>query len=497
MLTSDFDYELPEDRIAQEALPRGESRLLVLPTSGGPRHGHIRDLPDLLHPGDLLVVNDTRVIPARLFATRPTGGRVEILLVERRSELEWTALVKPGRRARPGTSLRVDEGLGVRVLAKGRDGCHLLRFDRDVDPLLQRLGHVPLPPYIKRPDRAADRERYQTVWAAHPGAIAAPTAGLHFDDALLAALDERGVEIAPVTLHVGIGTFKPVTATLVHEHVMEAERWSVPAATAAAIARRRSAGGRVVAVGTTVVRTLEAGAAEHGGEVRAGAGATGLFITPGFSFTVVDLLLTNFHLPRSTLLMLVCAFAGRERVLAAYREAIRERYRFYSYGDAMLLERGTRADRSGTAPQADRHQEEDDVDAPGPERRQGRRRPRAGRRERPEEDEEARRSDQVRHPEEPPGAAPAAAAQHEAVAREPAEERGEAVERIEIHRQQARRRDAGEAGQQRHEPAEQARGEQAQLQAHPLRRGLRHRRCGRDTPRRSSGRRCPGRTTRA
>jgi S-adenosylmethionine:tRNA ribosyltransferase-isomerase len=337
MLTSDFDYELPDDLVAQEALPRGESRLLVLPASARPRHRVIRDLPDLLEPGDLLVVNDTRVIPARLFATLPTGGRVEILLVERRSELEWTALVKPGRRARPGALLRLEGDLAARVVAKGEDGRHLLRFDREVESRLDRIGHVPLPPYIKRPDRAADRERYQTVWAAHPGAIAAPTAGLHFDDALLAALAERGVEIAPVTLHVGIGTFKPVTATLVHEHVMDAERWSVPAGTATAIARRRSAGGRVVAVGTTVVRTLEACAAEHGGEIRPGAGATGLFITPGFSFRVVDLLLTNFHLPRSTLLMLVCAFAGRERVLAAYREAIRERYRFYSYGDAMLL----------------------------------------------------------------------------------------------------------------------------------------------------------------
>lgn len=341
MLTSDFDYELPGELIAQEALSRGESRLLVLPAAGSPQHRRIRDLPDLLRAGDLLVINDTRVIPARLFATRPSGGRVEVLLAERSSELEWTALVKPGRRARPGTVLQFGEGVAATVLDREEDGRHRLRFDRDVTAHLQRLGHVPLPPYIKRPDRPEDRERYQTIWAERPGAIAAPTAGLHFDEALLAALREREIEIAPVTLHVGLGTFKPVTATLVHEHRMDAERWEVPRRTAAAIARRKEGAGRVVAVGTTVVRTLEACAAERHGEVGAGSGATDLFITPGFSFRVVDLLLTNFHLPRSTLLMLVCAFAGRDRVLAAYREAIHERYRFYSYGDAMLLERGS------------------------------------------------------------------------------------------------------------------------------------------------------------
>jgi S-adenosylmethionine:tRNA ribosyltransferase-isomerase len=341
MLTSDFDYRLPDELIAQEPAPRGESRLLVLPASGEPAHRAIRDLPGLLTPGDLLVVNDTRVLPARLFAQRPGGGRVEILLVERRGSREWTALVKPGRRARPGTLLRLDDGLAARVLQKAEDGRHLLRFDSDLEPHLERLGHVPLPPYIKRADRPEDRERYQTIWATSPGAIAAPTAGLHFDEALVRELDETGIATATATLHVGIGTFKPVTGELVHEHVMEGERWQVPAATAEAIADRRRAGGRIVAVGTTVVRALEACAAEHGGEVCPGSGTTGLFITPGFRFRVADLLLTNFHLPRSTLLMLVCAFAGRDRVLTAYREAIRERYRFYSYGDAMLLEKRT------------------------------------------------------------------------------------------------------------------------------------------------------------
>ncbi|MEZ5331200.1 MAG: tRNA preQ1(34) S-adenosylmethionine ribosyltransferase-isomerase QueA [Thermoanaerobaculia bacterium] len=339
MLTSDFDYELPDERIAQEALPRGESRLLVLPARGATEHRRIRDLPELLRPGDLLVVNDTRVIPARLFATRESGGRVEILLVERRSEREWTALLKPGRRARPGSRLALEEGLGAEVLSKIDDGRHLLRFDEDVEPHLATLGHVPLPPYIKRPDRPEDRERYQTLFAVRPGAIAAPTAGLHFDERLLADLRARGVGRAAVTLHVGIGTFKPVTAVLAHEHVMDSERWRVSEDAAAVIAACRAGGGRVVAVGTTVVRTLEACAATHGGEVRAAEGSTELFITPGFDFQVVDLLLTNFHLPRSTLLMLVSAFAGRERVLGAYREAIRERYRFYSYGDATLLER--------------------------------------------------------------------------------------------------------------------------------------------------------------
>jgi S-adenosylmethionine:tRNA ribosyltransferase-isomerase len=212
-------------------------------------------------------------------------------------------------------------------VARGDDGRFRLRFSAPVEPWLERLGHVPLPPYVKRPDDAADRERYQTVWAATPGAIAAPTAGLHFDDALLAALADRGIERVAVTLHVGLGTFKPVTATLVHEHVMDVERYVVPEATAAAIAAARREGRRVVAVGTTVVRTLESAAAGDG-EVRPGGGTTRLFVYPGFRFQVVDLLLTNFHLPQSTLLMLVCAFAGTERVLAAYREAVAERYRF-------------------------------------------------------------------------------------------------------------------------------------------------------------------------
>jgi S-adenosylmethionine:tRNA ribosyltransferase-isomerase len=339
MLVRDFDFELPEEAIAQHAAPRGESRLLVLDAEGDERHRRVRDLPELLRPGDLLVVNDTRVLPARLFGKRPGGGRVELLLAERHGEREWDALLKPGRRAPPGTIIELSEELSAEVLARGEDGRFRLRFSAPVEPHLERLGRVPLPPYIHRADDAADRERYQTVYAREPGAIAAPTAGLHFDEALLAALDARGVERAAVTLHVGLGTFKPVTADLVHEHRMDAERYSIPEATAAALRRAGDEGRRVVAVGTTVVRTLESAALAHDGDVPAGAGSTALFIYPGFRFRVVDALLTNFHLPQSTLLMLVSAFAGRERVLDAYRDAVEHGYRFYSYGDAMLATR--------------------------------------------------------------------------------------------------------------------------------------------------------------
>lgn len=340
MLVDDFDYDLPEDRIAQDPAPRGASRLLVIDAEGEERHRQIGDLADLLAPGDLLVVNDTRVIPARLFARRiPTGGKVELLLAEKTAETEWTCLVKPGRKARPGTRLHLYPELEAEVTAHGDDGRHTVRFSRPIEPLLDEIGHVPLPPYIHRPDRPEDRRRYQTVFARHAGAIAAPTAGLHFTDELMRRLEERGVETARVTLHVGLGTFKPITAELVHEHRMDEERYHLPQATVEAVARTRARGGAVVAVGTTVVRTLEGVAAAHGGRLVAGDGRTNLFIYPGHRFQVVDRLLTNFHLPRSTLLMLVCALAGRERVLAAYEEAVAEGYRFYSYGDAMLVRR--------------------------------------------------------------------------------------------------------------------------------------------------------------
>ena len=371
MLTREFDYHLPEERIAQEPLPRGTSRLLVLgaPPGSPERHRRVSDLPEILRPGDLLVVNDTRVIPARIYGHRllddgTEGARIELLLVEPiedRSAGEpgpadtvWDTLVRPGKKARPGTEIVFRDGdeeandgegaivLRAEVLAKAGDGRHRVRFSEPVEPHLERLGHVPLPPYIKRADRPADRERYQTVYAERPGAIAAPTAGLHFTPELLDRLEERGIEHVAVTLHVGIGTFKPVTAELVHEHRMDAERYDVPQATADAIRRTRERGGRIVAVGTTVVRTLESAATSSGrtdGSVKVGPGRTELFIVPGYRFRVVDALLTNFHLPRSTLLMLVSAFAGKERVLQAYEEAVREEYRFYSYGDAMLAER--------------------------------------------------------------------------------------------------------------------------------------------------------------
>lgn len=340
MLVADFDFELPPERIAQHAAARGESRLLCLDRPGAERHRTVADLPEILRPGDLLVVNDTRVVPARLFARRdPGGGTVELLLVEKLAERRWDALAKPGRKAKPGTRLELAPGLTATVVAKRDDGRHTLELSAQIEPHLDALGHVPLPPYIDRPDEAADRERYQTLFARAPGAIAAPTAGLHFSEEIVARLEARGVERVAVTLHVGIGTFKPVVVELAHEHVMEAERYEIPAATAAAITAARREGRRVVAVGTTVVRTLESAVSDRG-EIAVGAGVTRLFVLPGFRFRVVDVLLTNFHLPRSTLLMLVAAFAGRERVLAAYREAIEREYRFYSYGDAMLCERG-------------------------------------------------------------------------------------------------------------------------------------------------------------
>jgi S-adenosylmethionine:tRNA ribosyltransferase-isomerase len=339
VLTRDFDFELPPESIAQQPSPRGESRLLVLDSGGADRHRTVRDLPRLLRPGDLLVLNDTRVIPARLYGQRlPDRGKVELLLTEKVGDHEWDALVKPGRRARPGTMILLQEDLTAEVIEKDPSGRHRLRFSEPIEPHLDRLGHVPLPPYIQRPDEAADRERYQTVYARQPGAIAAPTAGLHFTAELLEEIAAAGVETAAVTLHVGLGTFKPVTAERIEDHRMERERWELPGKTAEALRRTRARGGRVVAVGTTVVRTLES-AALAGRLAEGGSGATELFITPGFQFQVVDVLLTNFHLPQSTLLMLVSAFADRERVLAAYAEAVREGYRFYSYGDAMLVER--------------------------------------------------------------------------------------------------------------------------------------------------------------
>jgi S-adenosylmethionine:tRNA ribosyltransferase-isomerase len=314
----------------------------VLDRQGPDRHSRVSDLPRLLHPGDLLVLNDTRVIPARLYGRSAGGGTMEILLLESVADREWEALVKPGRRARPGAVIEIAEGLAAEVVDKREDGPshrYRLRFSEPIEPHLDRLGHIPLPPYIHRPDTPEDRERYQTVFARRPGAVAAPTAGLHFTAELLREIEAAGVETARVTLHVGLGTFRPVAAERIEEHRMESERYEIGEEAAGAIRRAREARRRIVAVGTTVVRTLESAARVGDGGVWAGSGATELFITPGFRFQAVDALLTNFHLPRSTLLMLVSALAGRERVLAAYAEAVREGYRFYSYGDAMLAER--------------------------------------------------------------------------------------------------------------------------------------------------------------
>jgi S-adenosylmethionine:tRNA ribosyltransferase-isomerase len=344
----DYDYELPRELIAQAPLAdRSASRLLVLERrTGRIEHRRFRDLPDLLTPGDLVVVNRSRVLPARLLARRPGGGSAEILLVRRRGPELWTAMVRPGRRLRPGTILDVAPGFQVRIEPADTPGARasrpgptrlvrLLSADERPEAALERHGHVPLPPYIRRPDTAEDRDRYQTVYASVPGSVAAPTAGLHFTAELLGRLAARGMLRAELVLHVGPGTFRPVEAADVRRHHVDAEVYELPAETAAAVARAASEGRRVVAVGTTTTRALETAAAR--GPLRAHADETDLVLYPGRRFRVVDALLTNFHLPRSSLLLLVCAFAGREAVLAAYAEAVRERYRFYSYGDAMLM----------------------------------------------------------------------------------------------------------------------------------------------------------------
>lgn len=339
-----FDYELPVDRIAQEARPRGTSRLLLLDRhTGATAHRRFAELPVSLRAGDLLVRNDVGVRPARLFGRDESGRLVEIFLLspEDSSGARWRALARPGRRAKAGRALRFEEGLAARVEDVSEDGSRVVAFDRALDSaLLDRIGRTPLPPYIRREagaaDRPEDRAAYQTVFAREPLAVAAPTAGLHFTDRILEELRERGVEIADLTLCVGAGTFKPVTSDDTEAHAMSPEEVAIPAGTLAAIARAKAEGRRVIAVGTTVARSLEA-AARLPREAVDLRFSTDLFITPGFPFLAIDALLTNFHLPRSTLLMLVCAFAGRDHVLAAYAEAVREGYLFYSFGDAMLI----------------------------------------------------------------------------------------------------------------------------------------------------------------
>ncbi|MBP7829113.1 MAG: tRNA preQ1(34) S-adenosylmethionine ribosyltransferase-isomerase QueA [Kiritimatiellae bacterium] len=340
MRTQDFDYELPPERIAQEpAERRDEARMLVVERRTGVlRHQRVRALPEFLRAGDLLVANDTRVIPARVFGVKPTGGKVEILFLEERVPGTWEVLMHASRRPKIGDAIRLGPDARAILLEDGEKGRAVLRVEGAAVPdLLARLGVPPLPPYIHRPARPGlDDRRYQTVYAERPGAVAAPTAGLHFTPELLGRLDAAGVPMTFLTLHVGIGTFRPVSADTVEDHRMESERYEVPERTAQAVAETRARGGRVVAVGTTTVRTLEAVAAERGGVVPC-SGRTDLFIRPPFEFKVTDAMLTNFHLPRSTLLMLVSAFGGRELVLRAYREAVEQGYRFYSYGDCMLL----------------------------------------------------------------------------------------------------------------------------------------------------------------
>ncbi len=349
----DFDFELPDERIAQRPRPRGGSRLLVVDRATGTwSESRIADLPSWLRRGDLLVANDSRVFPARLLGRRAGGGKAECLLLEPAahdgpaSDQAWWALVNPGSRLPAGAILTCTDDqrapgleLRVHIVERREDGARLVRLEAagaGVSDAIERLGHIPLPPYIRRPDDADDRLRYQTVFAHQAGSIAAPTAGLHFDDALLAALAEAGVARATVTLHVGYGTFKPVKVDDVRDHRVDAERYHVAAEVASRVRATRTAGGRVLAVGTTTTRVLESAAAPYGG-LTAGTGRTDLCILPGHTFRAVDLLLTNFHLPKSSLLLLVCAFGGRELVLSAYRDAVRRGFHFYSYGDAMLI----------------------------------------------------------------------------------------------------------------------------------------------------------------
>jgi S-adenosylmethionine:tRNA ribosyltransferase-isomerase len=342
MQLADFNFDLPSELIAHHPpVQRSGSRLLCMDRQSGEiGHHRFTELPTLLGPEDLLVFNNTRVIPARLFGFKPSGGKVEVLIERVMTDNQVLAQVRGSKSLKVGVQIMLpdSDGSAVKAHVAGREGEFLiLQFPPALDlmDLLDRTGHMPLPPYIKRADELADRERYQTVYAEKPGAVAAPTAGLHFDAELLAALQTKGIKTAQVTLHVGAGTFQPVRAQNVAEHRMHAEYLEVSEAVCTAVQHCRARGGRVVAVGTTTVRCLET--ASESGEVQPFAGDTRIFIYPGYRFRSVDALITNFHLPESTLLMLVSAFSRREHILAAYQEAIREKYRFFSYGDAMLL----------------------------------------------------------------------------------------------------------------------------------------------------------------
>ncbi len=360
MLLQDFDYPLPAEVIAQRPLPeRDASRMMVLDRAAGRYDDRkFRELPEILRPGDLLVFNNTRVFPARLLGRRRgiraqkigkgnpaarefLSGETELLLTRQETEEIWQGLVHPGRKVRTGEVLVFGDGeLEAEVLDRGEYGVRGVRLrarEGAIEDAIDRLGHVPLPPYIRRRDESQDRDNYQTVYAKVRGAVAAPTAGFHFTERVLAALSARGVETCEITLHIGLGTFQPVRTERVEEHRMEAERYEISDAAAESIERVRADGRRVVAVGTTTVRTLEHVARENAGKIVPGRGETRLFIVPGFGFRVVSGLLTNFHLPKSTLLMLVSAFAGRGLIFHAYGHAVSEHYRFYSYGDCMLI----------------------------------------------------------------------------------------------------------------------------------------------------------------
>ncbi len=339
MLLSEFDYDLPEELIAQTPCePRNHSRLMVLDRQQQTvQHQHFYDLKNFLVPGDTLIFNDTRVMPARLIGHRDkTGGKVEVFLLRRIKGNEWETLVKPGKKAQPGTVICFGEELSCEVLSHTDFGGRIVRFSYDgiFEEILDRLGETPLPPYIH--EKLADKERYQTVYSKEQGSAAAPTAGLHFTKEMMQEIEAMGVNLGFVTLHVGLGTFRPVSVDKIEDHAMHKEYYSVPAETAELIAATKARGGRVIAVGTTSIRTLES-AAKAKGVIEAGSGWTEIFIYPGYEFKIVDAMITNFHLPKSTLLMLISAFAGKEFVLSAYQQAVEEKYRFFSFGDAMLL----------------------------------------------------------------------------------------------------------------------------------------------------------------
>lgn len=340
MNVKDFYFDLPQELIAQDPLEdRSASRLLVLDKETGEvTHRHFRDIKEYLKPGDCLVINDTKVIPARLLGTKKdTGAKIEVLLLKRREDDIWETLVKPGKKARPGAELEFGEGLlKATVVEVADEGNRLIQFHYDgiFEEILDQLGQMPLPPYITH--QLKDKNRYQTVYAKHQGSAAAPTAGLHFTKELLTEIKELGVEIAHVTLHVGLGTFRPVKTENVLDHHMHSEFYMVEESEAQKVNKAKTSGGRIICVGTTSCRTIESAAGEDG-LLKAGSGWTEIFIYPGYQFKLLDCLITNFHLPESTLVMLVSALAGRERVLSAYGEAVKERYRFFSFGDAMLV----------------------------------------------------------------------------------------------------------------------------------------------------------------